>query len=78
MASRVMFYMIKPLKYSLHWYNVYAKSHPTLTMSLTTGFTMAFGSYVCQEIKSRGENPKPRLNLKQVCDYAMFGAVFTV
>ncbi len=71
-------YLTRPLKYCLHCYNVYAKSHPTMTMSLTTGFTMAFGSYVCQKIKMRNETTKTRFNLKQVCDYAMFGAVFTV
>jgi hypothetical protein len=69
--------VMKPLKASLEWYNGYAKSHPLITMSVTTGLTWAFGSFACQEIKNR-HNKGYKLDYRQICEYAAFGGLFTV
>lgn len=77
MASLKMAALARPFKASFEWYNACCKSHPVITMSITTGLTMAFGSYACQKIQMRGQDPKPKLDYMQIFNYTLFGALYT-
>jgi len=69
--------MIRPLSHALGHYNKFAVQHPLLTMSITTGITMGFGSFACQMIKNRSEPVRKPIDVKQIANYSLFGALFT-
>ena len=61
----------------LELYNHQAKTRPLITMSWTTGASMAIGSYMCQIIKNKVTKSNEPIDYRQIFDYACFGAFLT-
>jgi len=61
----------------LELYNHQAKTRPLITMSWTTGASMAIGSYMCQIIKNKVTKSNDPIDYRQIFDYACFGAFLT-
>ena len=69
--------LLRPVVRLLEIYSQQAKIRPLITMSLSTGTSMALGSWMCQIIKHKVTKSNDPIDFRQIFDYSCFGLMVT-